>query len=49
MVKFERDNNYDHGKAGIVKMKDIRGTKESRLYNQLINKVDKLFIFCSEH
>ena len=28
MVKFERDNNYDHGKAGINKMKDIRGTKE---------------------
>jgi len=28
MVEFERANGYDHGRAGINVMKDIRGTKE---------------------
>ena len=27
MVKFERENGYDHGKAGIKKMKEIRAVK----------------------
>jgi len=28
MVEFERAHGYDHGRAGINVMKDIRGTKE---------------------